>query len=215
MNSCYVSNQTLKLFIEKHPRNKRMYILYKIMNYLHLKQKANKHNKGQLSYVFEFLMKPENICKFVKQGNVLLYCDKRRSEDTKGVKNNFKDNSRQVEKMRKNIYPLEWVEVLQNGELWFKHMPQNKKYICHVLCEQHKHKSNSFSKGTIEEKMILSNYKCCITGIPQDNDDLAADHFIPKEKGGKSDWNNCIIINKILNEKKNKNYQLNGFAKPY
>jgi|688.fasta_scaffold422274_1 hypothetical protein len=201
-----------KKFIEKYSRQKRMYILYKIMYYLHLKQKVNKHKKGQLSYVFEFLTKPENICKFVKQGDILLYCDKRRSEDTKGVKNNFKDNSRQVEKMRKDIYPLEWVEVSKNGELWFKHIPQNKKYICEDLYEQHKHKSDSFSKCIIEEKIKLSNYKCCITGIPQDNGDLAADHFMPKEKGGLSDYNNCIIINKILNEKKNKKLPIEWFC---
>ena len=64
----------------------------------------------------------------------------------------------------------------------------------------------------IEEKLKVSNYKCCITGIPQDNGHLAADHFIPKEKGGLSVPENCIIINKILNEKKNKKMPIEWFC---
>ena len=54
----------------------------------------------------------------------------------------------------------------------------------------------------------MSNYKCSITGIPQENGDLAADHFIPKEKGGLSNDLNCII----LNEKKNKKMPIEWFC---
>jgi 5-methylcytosine-specific restriction endonuclease McrA len=87
-----------------------------------------------------------------------------------------------------------------------------KEKICSQIIDNHKHKNNSFSKSIIDEKLKLSNYKCCITGIPQDNGNLAADHFIPKEKGGLSDYNNCIIINKILNEKKNKKLPIEWFC---
>ena len=61
---------------------------------------------GQLNYVFEYLMMSENLGKFVEQGKVLKYCDERRNEDTNGVKPNFKDNSRQVEKLRKDLLQL-------------------------------------------------------------------------------------------------------------
>jgi cellobiose phosphorylase len=35
---------------------------------------------------------------------------------------------------------------------------------------------------------------------------------MPKEKGGLSDSNNCIILNKILNEKKNKKMPIEWFC---
>lgn len=73
----------------------------KLITYIYLDNKLKKHTKGQLKYVFEYLIMPSNLDKFVKQGDVLLYCDQRRYEDTNGLKHNFKDNSRQVEKMRK------------------------------------------------------------------------------------------------------------------
>jgi hypothetical protein len=207
-----IVEDVVKSVIKQCSIQKRRRILYKIVIYLHLKDKANKHKKGQLCYVFEFLMKPENLYKFVKQGDILLYCDKRRSQDTNGKQNNFKDNSRQVEKMRKDIYPLEWIEVSKGGELWFKYMPQNKKYICKDLYEQHKNKSDNFKKNIIEEKLCETNYTCEITGLSVSEGKLAADHFIPKEKGGKSEKYNCIILNKILNEKKNKKMPIEWFC---
>lgn len=54
---------------------------------------------------------------------------------------------------------------------------------------------------------------CEITGLPASEGKLSADHFIPKEKGGKSDENNCVILNKILNEKKNKKMPNEWFCK--
>jgi len=202
----------VKSFSKKYSVQKRIRILYKITIKLHLKVKAKNHKKGQLCYVFEFLMKPENLCKFVKQGDILFYCDKRRSEDTSGKQKNFADNSRAVEKMRRDLYPLEWIEVKKGGELWFKYMPQNKKYICEDLCEQNKNKSDCFKKNIIKEKFCETNYMCEITGLPVSEGKLAADHFIPKEKGGKSEINNCIIINKILNEKKNNKMPIEWFC---
>ena len=67
----------VKSFSKKYSVQKRIRILYKITIKLYLIVKAKNH-RGQLYYVFEFLMKPENLCKFVKQGDILLYCDKRR-----------------------------------------------------------------------------------------------------------------------------------------
>jgi hypothetical protein len=191
-------------------KEKRLTILKKIWIYASLKEKANKHKNGQLRYVFEYLKL--NLNKFVKQGDILLYCDKRRCEDTDGKKQNFKDNSRQVEKMRKDLYPLEWTEVSKNGELWFKYTPHLKDRISNEIIDKHGHKKDGFSKSTIKEELKSSNYKCCITGIPEENGGLAADHFMPKEKGGLSDSNNCIILNKILNEKKNKKMPIEWFC---
>ena len=197
-------------------RIRRVHILRKLVYYLLLQTKVkkikNKTKKGQLYYVFEYLLKPEHLGRFVKQGDILVYCDKRRNEDTRGAQPNYKDNSRQVEKMRKDIYPLEWEEVYKNGELWFKYVPEKKRYVTDTIINIHKHKKDTFDRSVIREKMELCNYKCSITGIPQHNGDLAADHFIPKEKGGLSDSKNCVIINKLLNEKKNKKMPVEWFC---
>jgi hypothetical protein len=211
-NTTTIKEGVKQKFTEKFSKNKRIKILHKIIIYKHLNNKSNNHKKGQLKYVFEYLIKPENLDKFVKQGDVLFYCDKRRNEDTNGDKKNFKDNSRQVEKMRKDIYPLEWIEVSKGGELFFKYDALNKKNISKNLYEKHKYKNDSFNKNTIDEKLKLTNYLCEITGLPESEGKLAADHFIPKEKGGKSEKNNCIIINKVLNEKKNNKMPIEWFC---
>lgn len=198
-------------------RIRRIRILRKLGYYFLLRsmrksKNKNTNKKGQLDYVFEYLMKPEHLGRFVKQGDILLYCDKRRNEDTEGKHPNYKDNSRQVEKMRKDMYPLEWEEVSKNGDLWFKFVPEKKRYITDTIIKAHQYKKDAFDKAIIREKMQLCNYKCSITGIPQHNGDLAADHFIPKEKGGLSVAVNCVIINKLLNEQKNKKMPVEWFC---
>ena len=91
-----------------------------------------------------------------------------------------------------------------------KYTPQIKDKLDEkIFCNQ-RHKG--FSKATIKQKLKSANYKCSITGIPQDNGGLAADHFIPKEKGGLSSNENCIIINKIINEKKNNKMPVEWFC---
>jgi 5-methylcytosine-specific restriction endonuclease McrA len=73
--------------------------------------------------------------------------------------------------------------------------------------------ADSFSKETISAKMEQHGNKCAITGIPHTDGGLAADHFVPKEKGGKSVASNCVILNKILNEKKNNMMPVEWFCK--
>lgn len=206
------ANTTLKEIMDKYSWQKRLNILRKMLVYLRLTKMLNKHKRGQLRYAFEYMLEPQNLLRFIKQGDLLYHCDKRREKDTNGEKKNFGDNSRGIEKMRKDTYPLEWIEVSKGGELFFKYNPFGKKNICETICEKHKYKKDSFSQSLIKEKLAISNYKCSITGIPQENGDLAADHFIPKEKGGLSTADNCIILNKILNEKKNKKMPIEWFC---
>ncbi len=173
-----------------------------------LRQRLN-IRKGQLKYALDYLA--EHPCEFVKQADVLVYCDKQREIDTKGKETNYSDNSRALEILRKDRAPLEWEQKKIGKHLYFRYAPELKLVVDAQVLEEHKHKKDSFSKAVIENALKKANYKCQITGISADKSDIAVDHWNPKEKGGKSDSSNCIILNKILNEKKN-NHPL---QKPY
>tara|TARA_B100001094_G_C18106117_1_gene758471 strand:+ start:216 stop:872 length:657 start_codon:yes stop_codon:yes gene_type:complete len=168
---------------------------------------------GQKKYALDYLLKPSNLCRFIKQGDLLQYCDNRRSIETNRLKPNYRDNSRSIELLRKDIKPLEWTEVIKDRELWFRHSPNIKKYHSEKTLNLYKRRNNGFTTEIIRKKMENCKYKCEITGLSSNESCIAADHFIPKEKGGNSKENNCIIINKILNEKKNRHDPIDWFCK--
>jgi 5-methylcytosine-specific restriction endonuclease McrA len=170
-----------------------------------------KYPKGQKKYAFEYMGK--NSTKMVKQGDLLAYCDYRRNEDTNGKKPNFKDNSRAIESLRKDIAPNCWKEKKVDGELYFIYLPELKELITDEIIENTKHKNQGFSKEIINSKMVSSKYKCELTGLPVSEGHLAGDHWISKEGGGESNIENCVILNKILNEKKNKHDPIVWFCK--
>lgn len=184
---------------------------------LHYKQLCEAEAKlrvrnGQKKYAFEYMKL--HAGKFVKQGDLLLFCDSRRAEDTNGKHKNFKDNSRQVEQMRKDKLPLEWDEVYVDGNLWFRYDPSVKERYVDDIIAQHEHKSESFNRELIKSKLQETNHKCEITGIPfRSSTDANADHFIPREKGGLSSSDNCVIINSYLNTSKNNIMPIEWFCK--
>jgi len=197
-------------FIKKYSFNKRIKILYKIIYWKQIEYAIKKCNikNGANLYAFEFLKL--NLNKYVKIIDVQEYCNKRTKEKTGHP---LGDPPRSFELLRKNKLPLEWTEIKYKKYKYVKYTPYNKYKICNKIIDEYCiNKNNRFDKNIIEEKLKLANYKCSITGLPQDNGELAADHFIPKEKGGTSDKNNCIIINKILNEKKNKRLPIEWFC---
>jgi len=180
---------------------------------INILEKFKRENKfrGQKAYAIEYMLKYPT--KIIKQGDLLYYCDKRRNEDTGGNKPNFKDNSRGIEFLRKNIAPICWIEKRLNGELYFMYLPELKELFTDQIIKNTKYKNEGFSKEILLLKLKNCNYKCELTGISKSDGDLAGDHWNPKESGGTSNIENCIIMNKILNEKKNKHEPVSWFCK--
>lgn len=195
---------TFKNLVSKIIALKKMYRKFKEhrINILNGLKTEYKKFRGQKAYAIEYML--QYPTKMVKQGDLLHYCDKRRYEDTNGKKPNFRDNSRAIETLRKDIIPNCWIEKKLNGELYFIYLPELKELITDEIIENTKHKNDGFSKEIIKSRMDSSNYKCELTGLPVSEGHLAGDHWIPKERGGVSTSQNCVVLNKILNEKKNK-----------
>lgn len=163
-----------------------------------LKSKFRKNT--QKWFAVEYMMM--NPFTFVNQGEMLHYCDKRRNEVTNGKEKGFRDNSRGIESLRKDKYPLRWIEIKKNNNLYFKYIPQKEEWEKDLIIV-HSNKRCGFSKKIINTKLDSCHNKCELTGLPIEEGKLAADHWYPKEKGGESTKENCVILNKILNEKKN------------
>jgi hypothetical protein len=123
------------------------------------------------------------------------------------------DPPRAFEICRKNIFPLAWEEAKVSKYKLVRFNPDRIEEINENIVEESKHKSNNFPREMIEKKLKENNYKCEFTGLPNTEGGLAADHFIPKEKGGQSIETNLIIINKVLNEKKNNTPPVEWFCK--
>ena len=123
------------------------------------------------------------------------------------------DPPRSFEICRKNTLPLAWEEAKVSKYKLVRFNPSRVEKITDNIVNESKHKSDGFSKEMIDKRLKECNYTCELTGLPNTDGGLAADHFIPKEKGGQSVETNLIIINKILNEKKNNTQPVEWFCK--
>jgi 5-methylcytosine-specific restriction endonuclease McrA len=141
-----------------------------------------------------------NAGKYVKVKDVQEYCSNKHKQVTGHV---FGDPPRPFEILRKDRLPLEWDEFKVGKDKFVKYAPHKKLEHSQEILDAHSNRADGFSKKVIEEKLQQYGYKCAITGLPVSEGKLAADHWIPKEQGGKSEPGNCVILNKVLNEKKN------------
>ena len=199
-----------KIWINKNLRDK--ICKKKLEHMFKYTHKGRLRGPGQLQYAIEYLLKPENINKFVKQYDVIQYTDYRRTQDTNGKEKGYKDGSRAIESMRKDKYPCMWIETIKNKDLYFKFAPWNKYFVNDTIIKNTNRKE-SFSGAVIVQKLEETKYTCEITGLSESEGGLAGDHWFPKEKGGKSEKENCVILNKILNEKKNNHMPIHWFCK--
>lgn len=67
-----------------------------------------------------------------------------------------------------------------------------------------------FSKANL---LIRDDFECAYCGCTLDSEDATIDHIIPKARGGKTDWENCIIACKKCNHIKGDSLP-NGQFKP-
>lgn len=190
---------------------KRNYRKYKEKCINDLTQLRKKFRTGQKQFAIDFML--INPTKFVQQGEVLLYCDNQRNILTKGEKPNFKDNSRGIESLRRDTMPLCWAYKKINNDLYFKYVPELKELQSDKIIQDASNRKLNFSHEIIKLCMESCDYKCELTGLPIECGDLAADHWYPKESGGESVQKNCVILNKVLNEKKNNKEPTEWFMK--
>jgi len=169
-----------------------------------LKPKKNSY----MCFVIEYLKL--HAGDYVGVGDVGAYCSKRRIEIEGKA---FLDPPRSFETLRKDRFPLQWDEYKSGKLMFVRFNPLRQEALITEIAEAHKHRSDGFSKETINAKLEECGYKCALTGLPQSEGNLAADHFLPKEKGGKSEPQNCVILNKILNEQKNNLDPVEWFTK--
>lgn len=178
-----------------------------------LQNKFSRLRKGlhsQKYWACEYMK--DRPCELINQGDLLLYCDKKRCEESKGEFKNYRDNSRGIESLRKDIMPLRWYEIKEKDGLYFAYIPELEELKIDEIATT-AHKKEGFSKVVIKKKMKSASYKCELTGLPIEVGSLAADHWYPKEKGGESTEENCVILNKILNEKKNNHKPVDWFCR--
>jgi 5-methylcytosine-specific restriction endonuclease McrA len=170
-------------------------------------QKKCNIKSGANKYAFDYMK--IHAGKFVRLKDVQEYCNQRTKDETG---EGLGDPPRAFEILRKDILPLEWEEKKEGRYKSVKYNPDLKRQLTAEICESYENKKDSFSKEIITKQMENAGYKCEITGLPVSEGKLAADHFLPKEKGGKSEENNCVILNKVLNEKKNKKMPIEWFC---
>ena len=140
---------------------------------------------------------------YVSVSNVGEYCSEQRKKE-KGI--GFGDPPRQFEIFRKDKTCGYWVEE-NRGKLKYV------KFCIPTIDKIIVTKEHGFTNDIIKSKLKQSNNKCEITGLPSSESKLCADHWKPKEKFGTSEENNCVILNKILNEKKNNHLPEDWFCK--
>jgi 5-methylcytosine-specific restriction endonuclease McrA len=159
-------------------------------------------------FAFEFQAKYPGhfvLCKDVQE-----YCSNR----TKEVKGEILgDPPRAFELCRKNVMPLDWDEQQVGRLKLVRYNPDKRHQVTNEIVEQTMHRNDCFSRELIKQCIEKAGYKCELTGLPVSEGALAADHFWPKEQGGESIEQNCVIINKILNEKKNNHDPIEWFCK--
>ena len=142
---------------------------------------------------YEKKMEDPNWDGWVSVSEISNYCsEERKKKFGKG----FGDPPRQFESFRRDKTNGHWHEDKIGPYKYVKFKIPTEEEI--IVSKDH-----GFSSDIQNKRLQECNNRCEITGLPFSEGKLACDHWYPKEKGGQSDEKNCVILNKILNEKKN------------
>jgi len=153
-------------------------------------------------FLKEYLLEDDRWNGWIAISEASEYCSSRRKE-VKGKP--FGDPPREFETFRKDKTPCHWEEKRDGQNKYVKFCIPNEDNILE--------KDHGFSCDIKDAKLQESGYKCEITGLSATDGKLACDHWFPKEKGGESEKKNCVILNKIINEKKNNHLPVDWFCR--
>tara|TARA_B100001123_G_scaffold433818_1_gene559256 strand:- start:232 stop:864 length:633 start_codon:yes stop_codon:yes gene_type:complete len=171
-----------------------------------LKKIGNPRNNTYMDFVKDYYMKKiadPNWGGWASVCEISNYC----SEEKKKITGEgFGDPPRRFEQFRKDITPGYWDEKQVGKYKYVKFKIPTEEDI--LVSKDH-----GFTSDIQDNRLKESNYTCEITGLPFSEGKVACDHWFPKEKGGESTQNNCVILNKILNEKKNNHLPEEWFCK--
>ena len=170
-------------------------------------EKIGKHRENTyMYYVKQFYEKKRDDPDWdgwVSVSEISNYCSDKRNKD---IGKFFGDPPRRFEQFRKDQTPGYWEEKKNGANKLVKFkIPIEEEIIVS--------KDHGFAKDLQDKRLKESNNMCEITGLPFTEGKLACDHWYPKEKGGQSSEKNCVILNKILNEKKNNHLPEDWFCK--
>ena len=174
-----------------------------------IKKIKPKKKNAEMSYALEFMIE-NGPHKWLQVKEIGKYIADRKFEDTKKI---VGDPPRQFELLRKNVLPLSWLEKRVGRSKWVCFCPEQKDWYTNEIINDSKHKKDEFSPEIKKSALENSNYKCEITGLPISEGKLACDHFKPKAGCGVSTSQNCVVLNKILNEKKNNHEPVDWFVR--
>jgi len=164
---------------------------------------GNPRKNSSNYFMKEYLLDNDRWKDWISVSDVSDYCSCRRKEE---VNQGFRDPPRAFESFRKDKTPCHWEEKMESKVKFVKFRLPDEGVI--MVSKDH-----GFTQDIIDDALKKSTWKCEITGLPACEGKLAADHWYPKEKGGESSRKNCVILNKILNEKKNNHLPDEWFCK--
>lgn len=102
---------------------------------------------------------------------------------------------------------MERIEIIEYYDDWVVHSPSTTLMVPALAITKDYH---AFKKGVrfSRQNMYLRDlYQCQYCSDTLDHHELTIDHVIPRAKGGKTNWENCVAACVPCNQKKKDNYQ--------
>jgi 5-methylcytosine-specific restriction endonuclease McrA len=102
---------------------------------------------------------------------------------------------------------MERIEIIEYYDDWVVHSPSITLMVPALAITKDYH---AFKKGIrfSRQNMYLRDlYQCQYCSDTFDHQELTIDHVIPRAKGGKTNWENCVAACVPCNQKKKDNYQ--------